>query len=489
MKKFLTRRYLCLLLIFVFVFGGYGIFTLITGSTHTVYANFPASKTCESAEVFFGEDQERTQSELFEVVKISIRDGYAKAKIKATEKGTEPVSFKVVSVSPDGSKATNVVRESVRAGLFRIITNNLDSQLFIVLSVLSVLILAFYLYNFLSTLHTRRFSYDTVYFLSVVLIFALMLFIWSSATIYSFIQYHTTSALIVYSVNTNFMTAVTVVTLPLMLIYVLSVSVSNVVLMLREGFRPTNALGIITSVFMLGGLGVIAALAYLTQNTDNTILSVVYSVLSSLYVFFEIILLSAVICGVSAYRYTPAYDKDYIIILGCRIKDDGSLYPLIRGRADKAIEFWKKQKAATGKEACFIPSGGQGSDEIMSEGEAVARYLKDCGIPEEDILPETRSTTTKENMQFSKEIIDARTQNAKVVFSTTSYHVFRSGAIAYENGIGIDGIGSRTKWYFWPNAFLREVAGIFVNQPKKQILLTALIALAAGVGSYAYSLL
>ena len=73
----------------------------------------------------------------------------------------------------------------------------------------------------------------------------------------------------------------------------------------------------------------------------------------------------------------------------------------------------------------FVPSGGQGSDEIISEGEAMKRYLLEQGIPEEQIMPETKSTNTLENMKFSKELIGDN--DAKVAFSTTNYHVFRSG--------------------------------------------------------------
>lgn len=240
---------------------------------------------------------------------------------------------------------------------------------------------------------------------------------------------------------------------------------------------------------MLGGLAVLVALYLLKDNYFPEILSAVYAAAASLYIIFEILLLSAIVYGVYVSKHTPGYDKDYIIILGCMIKPDGTLYPLIRGRADKAVEFYEKQLAATGKAACFVPSGGQGEDECMPEAEAIKNYLLERGIPEDRIFPETASTTTKENMEFSKKIIDEKTKNANVIFSTTSYHVLRSGAIAYSDGIDIDGIGSKTKWYFWPNAFLREVAGIFVNSPKKQIILTLLIALSAGFGSYFYSLI
>ena len=63
--------------------------------------------------------------------------------------------------------------------------------------------------------------------------------------------------------------------------------------------------------------------------------------------------------GIKASRHIPEFDKDYIIILGCQIKSDGTLTKLLKARVDKAIEFSKKQKEKTGKDIIFIPSGGK----------------------------------------------------------------------------------------------------------------------------------
>ncbi|MGN0455632.1 MAG: YdcF family protein [Acutalibacteraceae bacterium] len=85
------------------------------------------------------------------------------------------------------------------------------------------------------------------------------------------------------------------------------------------------------------------------------------------------------------------------------------------------------------------------------------------------------STNTLENMKFSKELIGDN--DAKVAFSTTNYHVFRSGIFSNQAKLKAEGIGSKTKWYFWPNAFIREFIGLIVSQNKKIILLAVLAAL------------
>ena len=65
-------------------------------------------------------------------------------------------------------------------------------------------------------------------------------------------------------------------------------------------------------------------------------------------------------------------------------------------------------------------------------------------------------------MKFSKEKIDRINKDGKIIFSTTNYHVFRSGVIANDEGIDCEGMGSKTKWYFYTNALIREfIANLF----------------------------
>ncbi|QIK51362.1 YdcF family protein [Jeotgalibaca porci] len=104
-------------------------------------------------------------------------------------------------------------------------------------------------------------------------------------------------------------------------------------------------------------------------------------------------------------------------------------------------------------------------------------------------IAEDKSTTTHENMMFCKRIIDARTENASIAYSTTNYHVFRSGFLAQEVGVKADGIGARTKWYFWPNAMISEVVGVFSRQSKRQWLFIAGLILFFGLVGYAYTLI
>lgn len=97
-------------------------------------------------------------------------------------------------------------------------------------------------------------------------------------------------------------------------------------------------------------------------------------------------------------------------------------------------------------------------------------YLLEQGIKEEKILMEDKSKNTFENIKFSNKIIKETEEKFKVAFSTTNYHVFRAGSIANEQKIYMEGIGSKTKPYFWINAFIREFIATLYSERKKHIL-------------------
>ena len=274
------------------------------------------------------------------------------------------------------------------------------------------------------------------------------------------------------------------ITMPLMLIFAAAMAVSNIALLRHERPRIQNVLGLLVSILLVIGELIGRFLLFrdfsgseTAYRIDNTL----QNTYATVFIYFQCMLTGAVICGFTAAFRTPAPDKDFIIILGCWFRPDGSLPPLLRGRADKALEFWTKQKEKTGKEARFIPSGGQGSNEPMPEGEAIRQYLLSRGIEDRLILPEDRAVNTYENMANSREIIRETAPQGKTVFATSSYHVFRSGLWARQAGLSAEGLGSRTKWWFWPNAFMRETAGLLRKRWKQELLFLFLLIVFFGV--------
>ena len=264
-------------------------------------------------------------------------------------------------------------------------------------------------------------------------------------------------------------------TLPFVFVFSVALTVSNVSLIRHEGFRPVNALGILLAVLLLGGEAVIFQWSYYVSGSQTEVMihDVVTNLLAAIYLYFECMMIGTIVADAIAARYEPEKDKDYIIVLGCAIRKDGTPTPLLRGRLDRALAFAREQEKATGKAPVFVLSGGQGADEVISEADSMANYLAEQGIGEDRMIREDQSTDTEENMRNAKALIFARDPGAKVAFSTTNYHVFRAGLKARRVKMRALGMGARTKWYFWPNAAVREFVGLLTQHRVKQGLILA----------------
>lgn len=260
---------------------------------------------------------------------------------------------------------------------------------------------------------------------------------------------------------------------PFLFIFSIGLCFSNVSLIRHEGRRLVNLLGIFLSFLIVAGVVFLFWFDYAVSGSQREVMihELVANFLAAVYLYFECMLIGAMAADAIAARYEPEKDKDYLIILGCGLQQDGTPTPLLRGRIERALAFYEKQKAEQGKELIFVTSGGQGPDEVVPESAAMKRYLIERGIPEERIIEEDRSVSTFENMKFSKEKIWEQDPGAKVAFATTNYHVFRSGLFARSVKMRAVGMGAKTKWYFWPNAAVREFVGLLTEHRGKQALI------------------
>ena len=254
-------------------------------------------------------------------------------------------------------------------------------------------------------------------------------------------------------------------TLPLVILQTVSLVITDLSLVIHEGFRLKRFLG--------AAFGITCILMNILCRAT------LFTSLLACYAECTIFAIS-VMCSVAA-RHKPGLDNEFVIILGCAIGKDGHLLPLLRDRVNRAIRFAWEQEIATGKPVRFIPSGGQGEDEIMSEGSAMTMYLISHSAEDYEVLSEGKSRNTYENFVYSKEIIDKQDPGAAVTFITTNFHVLRSGMLARKAGLNAEGLASRAKWYFWPNGFVREIIAIVVLYKKAQIAALTVCALLAMV--------
>lgn len=158
---------------------------------------------------------------------------------------------------------------------------------------------------------------------------------------------------------------------------------------------------------------------------------------------------------------------DYVVVLGAGLIGD-KVTPLLASRIEKGIAIYQKQPGCK-----LIMSGGQGPDELMAEGQAMADYALEQGIPAEDIVIENQSTNTEENLKFSYALMKPGSRFALV---TNYYHVFRALLLAQQLKIKCIGYGAKTRFYFSLNAFIREFVGYVVMSRKAHLVVIGIVS-------------
>lgn len=154
-------------------------------------------------------------------------------------------------------------------------------------------------------------------------------------------------------------------------------------------------------------------------------------------------------------------DANAVIILGCRVKGDRPSLALIE-RCKAGANYLKKHE-----DAIAILSGGQGSDELISEAECMHSLLLEHGIDDSRILLENKSTSTYENITFSKRILEEKGIYEPYAIVSSEYHLHRAKKIATDCKINSPLlIPSKTKWYCVPTFYTREVFGIWAKTLK-----------------------
>ncbi len=144
-------------------------------------------------------------------------------------------------------------------------------------------------------------------------------------------------------------------------------------------------------------------------------------------------------------------DYDSIIVLGAGLNGGRNVSRTLKYRLDKAIELYEL------KSVPIVVSGGQGKDEDVSEAFAMKEYLVAQGIPEEDIYLEDKSTSTKENFEFSKDVLDEIfTEDYEIVFTSNDFHISRAEKFMVESGLEGYGVGSKSDFSMIPSNYLRE---------------------------------
>ena len=305
--------------------------------------------------------------------------------------------------------------------------------------------------------------------------------------LYLFVTLVWSSILLVFRLN-NYVLGIALVLIVLLtpILTIVFLLVNTIVVVRNNGFSLTSMLPFLMAGFLVLLIASPTIVNYFDPDTRHVVVFLLgLFTLEGLWFSFTFV---ALLLYSWVYRLLPRRRQyDYIIIHGAGL-DGPRPTPLLAGRIDKALELWKKQH----QHGKFVVSGGQGTDEIVSEAQAMRDYLLEKGVPGDAILMEDKSTTTWENLRYSLAIINAdratgvdATSSAAVASSgdvtttasdvsgtatssgdfttavvTSDFHVFRCAEYAHNLGIKADGIGSHTKGWYWPTAFIREFIAI-----------------------------
>lgn len=151
----------------------------------------------------------------------------------------------------------------------------------------------------------------------------------------------------------------------------------------------------------------------------------------------------------------PPTKETTVIVLGCQVKETGPSR-MLRERLDAAYEF-----LVANPDAKCILSGGKGPDEPESEAMCMYKWLVAKGIDAKRLYIEDKSTSTKENLMYSKEIIENEKLPKAITVITSEFHQYRAAEIAKSLGMESYSVSGNTLITLLPTYYLRELGGMF----------------------------
>lgn len=152
---------------------------------------------------------------------------------------------------------------------------------------------------------------------------------------------------------------------------------------------------------------------------------------------------------------TASDDEEALIVLGAAVHGR-EVSPSLAQRLEVAVGYHQRNP-----EALIVVTGGQGPQEDVAEAVAARDHLLAQGVPDDVIVVEDRSTSTEENFDFARGLLDERLDGAyRVAFVTNEYHVWRAARLAEGAGLDATHLHSATRWYVWPSSYLRESAAV-----------------------------
>ena len=211
-------------------------------------------------------------------------------------------------------------------------------------------------------------------------------------------------------------------------------------------FTVGNAIALVAGILFLGIYFIYPRLTKSYQQLLN-------SLLAGLSIFMIIMFF---IIGNNGKINTTTFTEDCALVLGGGLRGE-KILPTLKFRLDKCIDYLQRNP-----KALIVVSGGKGAGESIPESVAMKRYLVANGVNAGQIFEENQSKNTRQNMQYSKVLLDSlfASGNYSVVCITSDFHSYRAGKLSKKANLTVSHYNAKTAWYLYPAAYCRETLSI-----------------------------
>ena len=168
------------------------------------------------------------------------------------------------------------------------------------------------------------------------------------------------------------------------------------------------------------------------------------------------------VAGINIYMYadggrrlrteTDTFENaDCILVLGCKVKSDGSLSHMLEDRLKRGVALYKAGAAPK-----LLMSGDHGQAEY-NEVAAMKQYAMDQGVPAEDIFMDHAGFSTYESLYRARDIFEVE----RVIIVTQEYHLYRALHIA--KALGLESWGVDADYRSYSGQLARDVREVLAR--------------------------
>ena len=199
---------------------------------------------------------------------------------------------------------------------------------------------------------------------------------------------------------------------------------------IAPAFFHIMGIGVISSSAVMLGICLTAMFWHLIDR--NWTIRKAAAVLSAAVVFSACVAAFSIVSGMmlkASLTVPPSDGSNYtVVVLGCKVQGDQPSW-MLTDRLEKAFAVLSRNESLK----CVV-TGGKGDDEQYTEAYVMKKYLVEKGISPDRIYTEELSSSTEENLLYSKALIRLNGLSENIVIVTDRFHELRARMWAEKSG-------------------------------------------------------